>query len=391
MNHKKELRIPERILMGPGPSNVSPGVLNAMASPLLGHLDPVFLEIMNDNMEFLRQIFATQNQLTIPMSGTGSAGMETAFVNVIEPDDTVIVCVAGVFGQRMTDVAARCRANVVIVEAAWGEAVAPEQVEAALKQNGNVKAVAIVHAETSTGVWQPLEEIAKLTHEHGALFIVDAVTSLGGVAVDVDKTNIDVCYSGTQKCISAPPGLAPVTLNARAAKALQARKSKVQSWYLDLSMIQNYWGSERLYHHTAPISMNYALREALRSIINEGIDNCHARHLILGKALHSGLEAMGLKLQVAVNIRLPQLTTVVIPDGIDDAAVRQELLSDFGIEIGSGLGVFKGKVWRVGLMGQTCKINNVIIFLSALETILSRRNAKINPGEALQAAMQAIK
>lgn len=390
MNQYQPLNIPERILMGPGPSDVAPSVLRAMASPLLGHLDPVFMTIMNDIMAQLRDVFATKNKLTMPMSGTGSAGMETAFVNVIEPGDVVIVGVKGVFGQRMVDVAQRCGARVVQVEAPWGEAIRPEQIEAALKREKKVKAVAIVHAETSTGVRQPLAEIGRLAHAYDALYIVDAVTSLGGIPVNVDENGIDVCYSGTQKCISAPPGLAPVTLNERAAAVLASRKTKVQSWYLDLNMIQNYWGNERLYHHTAPITMNYAIHEALRLILDEGLDTCYERHARLGRALQTGLESMGLKLLVDEDIRLPELTTVHIPDGVNDAAVRGQLLEQFGIEIGGGLGAFKGRLWRVGLMGHSCQTRHVVTFLSALETALKDQGYTPEIG-AVEAAMNVIR
>lgn len=390
MNQYQPLNIPERILMGPGPSDVAPSVLRAMASPLLGHLDPVFMTIMNDIMAQLRDVFATKNTLTMPMSGTGSAGMETAFVNVIEPGDVVIVGVKGVFGQRMVDVAQRCGARVVQVEAPWGEAIRPEQIEAALKREKKVKAVAIVHAETSTGVRQPLAEIGRLAHAYDALYIVDAVTSLGGIPVNVDENGIDVCYSGTQKCISAPPGLAPVTLNERAAAVLASRKTKVQSWYLDLNMIQNYWGNERLYHHTAPITMNYAIHEALRLILDEGLDTCYERHARLGRALQTGLESMGLKLLVDEDIRLPELTTVHIPDGVNDAAVRGQLLEQFGIEIGGGLGAFKGRLWRVGLMGHSCQTRHVVTFLSALETALKDQGYTPEIG-AVEAAMNVIR
>ncbi len=389
MNQYKPLTIPERILMGPGPSDVAPSVLRAMASPLLGHLDPVFMTIMNEIMAQLRDVFATENKLTMPMSGTGSAGMETAFVNVIEPGDVVIVGVKGVFGQRMVDVAQRCGARVVQVEAPWGEAIRPEQIEDALKREKKIKAVAIVHAETSTGVRQPLAEIGRLAHAYDALYIVDAVTSLGGIPVDVDDNGIDVCYSGTQKCISAPPGLAPVTLNERAAAVMAGRKTKVQSWYLDLNMIQSYWGNERLYHHTAPITMNYAIHEALRLILDEGLEACYERHDRLGRALQTGLEAMGLKLLVNADIRLPELTTVHIPDGVNDAAVRGQLLEQFGIEIGGGLGAFKGKLWRVGLMGHSCQIRHVVTFLAALETAL--KDQGFTPeNDGVDAAMKII-
>jgi len=381
------LHIPSRVLMGPGPSDVAPAVLQAMSNPLLGHLDPAFLAIMNEIMEQLRLVFVTENQLTMPMSGTGSAGMETAFVNTLEPGDVIVIGVNGVFGQRMVDVAERCGATVVRVDATWGEAIQPEQIEAALQQQAKVKAVAVVQAETSTGVWQPLAEISRLAHDHDALFIVDSVTALGGIPVDVDANQIDVCYSGTQKCISAPPGLAPVTFNQRAVSVFQHRKTKVQSWYLDLNMIQSYWGSERLYHHTAPISMNYALHEALSAILREGLDQCHQRHALLGKALQTGLVAMGVGMQVEEAIRLPQLTAAIIPEGVNDLAVRKQLLEEFGIEIGGGLGVLKGKIWRVGLMGHSCQQKNVLTFLAAMANILKRQGCKIDAGAAIDAAM----
>ncbi len=289
----------------------------------------------------------------------------------------------------MVDVAQRCGARVVQVEAPWGEAIRPEQIEDALKREKKVKAVAIVHAETSTGVRQPLAEIGRLAHAYDALYIVDAVTSLGGIPVDVDDNGIDVCYSGTQKCISAPPGLAPVTLNERAAAVMAGRKTKVQSWYLDLNMIQSYWGNERLYHHTAPITMNYAIHEALRLILDEGLEACYERHDRLGRALQTGLEAMGLKLLVNADIRLPELTTVHIPDGVNDAAVRGQLLEQFGIEIGGGLGAFKGKLWRVGLMGHSCQIRHVVTFLAALETAL--KDQGFTPeNDGVDAAMKII-
>lgn len=385
------LHIPSRILMGPGPSDVAPAVLQAMANPLLGHLDPAFLAIMNEIMEQLRAVFVTENQLTMPMSGTGSAGMETAFVNTLEPGDVIVIGVNGVFGQRMVDVAERCGATVVRVDAPWGEAIKPEQIQTALQQNARVKAVAVVQAETSTGVWQPLAEISKLAHDHDALFIVDSVTALGGIPVNVDDHQIDVCYSGTQKCISAPPGLAPVTFNQRAISVFQNRKTKVQSWYLDLNMIQSYWGSERLYHHTAPISMNYALHEALSAILQEGLDQSHKRHALLGKALQTGLVAMGVGMQVQEDIRLPQLTAAIIPEGVNDMAVRKQLLEEFGIEIGGGLGVLKGKIWRVGLMGHSCQQKNVLTFLSAMAYILKKQGCKIDAGGAIDAAMAVIK
>ncbi|MCG0313799.1 MAG: alanine--glyoxylate aminotransferase family protein [Calditerricola sp.] len=364
-------QVPTRILMGPGPSDVHPRVLKALSTPLVGHLDPAFLALMNEVRDLLRQVFGTKNELTLAMSGTGSAGMETVFVNLIEPGDRVVIGDNGLFGQRMVDVASRCGAEVIPVTAPWGEPIPPEAVEKALKQaDGPVKAVAMVHAETSTGVWQPLADIGRLAHEHGALFIVDAVTSLGGVPVEVDKNGIDACYSGTQKCLSVPPGLAPVTFSPRAQEVIRTRKTKIQSWYLDLSMIQQYWGEERFYHHTAPISMIYALREGLEVLIEEGLENVYRRHLELGRRLQAALEDMGLTLHVAEAYRLPQLTTVRVPEGIDEAAIRRQLLEVYGIEIGGGLGELKGKVWRVGLMGYSCQLKNVVLFTSALRQLL---------------------
>ncbi|NME99605.1 pyridoxal-phosphate-dependent aminotransferase family protein [Aneurinibacillus aneurinilyticus] len=386
----KELNPPSRVLMGPGPSDVHPRVLKAMATPLIGHLDPSFLQIMNETMELMRTVFETKNELTLAMSGTGSSGMETVFVNLLEPGDKIVIGVNGLFGERMVDVAERCGAEVIRIEAPWGEVIQPEQVEEALQGHAGVKAVAVVHAETSTGALQPLAEISQLVHAHEALLIVDAVTSLGGVQIGIDENEVDACYSGTQKCISAPPGLSPVTFSKRAAESMAKRKSKVQSWYLDLSMIQNYWGQERFYHHTAPISMNYALREALRIVVEEGLENTWERHWKLGRALQSGLEGMGLSLHVAENIRLPQLTSVYIPDGVEDVSVRKQLLEQYGIEIGGGLGALKGKVWRVGLMGFSCQPRNVLLFLAALEEVLAQQGADVRREEGRAIAAEAM-
>lgn len=378
----------ERILLGPGPSCLSPRVYRALAAPLVGHLDPQFLEIMEDNKALLREVFQTQNRLTIPISGTGSAGMETCLVNVIEPGDRVLICINGLFGQRMRDVAQRCGAEVAVVESPWGEPIPPEKVEAALRQ-GRFKVVGIVHAETSTGVLQPLEEIASLVRKEGALLLVDAVTSLGGVEVAVDAWGVDLCYSGTQKCLSCPPGLAPVTLSERALAALHGRRSKVQSWYLDLGMIEQYWGQERVYHHTAPVSLNYALREALLLIHEEGLALRWKRHWDNHLALVRGIEAMGLEMAVAPAFRLPTLNAICIPPGIDDAKVRQFLLQEFNVEIGGGLGAFKGKIWRVGLMGHSSRKENVILFLAALEAALKAQGFRCAPGVGVQSALAA--
>ncbi|MDK2824648.1 MAG: alanine-glyoxylate transaminase / serine-glyoxylate transaminase / serine-pyruvate transaminase [Clostridia bacterium] len=382
-----ELKPSERILMGPGPSNVDPRVLRAMSAPILGHLDPEFLEIMNETMELLRFVFQTKNQLTMAMPGTGSAGMETVLANLIEEGDKVIVCVNGVFGGRMLDICQRLKADVTTVEAPWGKIIEPEQVKEALEKT-KAKFVAIVHAETSTGVLQPLEEISTLCKQYDAMILVDCVTSLAGCTVEIDKWGIDAAYSGTQKCLSCPPGLSPVTFSENAQKIINNRKSKVPIWYLDLTMIQNYWGQQRAYHHTAPINMNYALREALRIIYEEGLEQRFARHELNSKALKSGLEAMGIKMWAQEGHRLPMLTSAVIPEGVDDLQVRKYLLSNYGIEIGGGLGEGKGKVWRIGTMGYTCNEKNVLLFLTALESALKEQGYKIETGIGASTAME---
>jgi alanine-glyoxylate transaminase/serine-glyoxylate transaminase/serine-pyruvate transaminase len=381
-----ELNPSARILMGPGPSNVHPRVLRAMGAPLLGHLDPEFLTIMDETQDLLRRLFRTENRMTIPMSGTGSSGMETCFCNLLEPGDAALVCVNGVFGERMSDIVGRLGGKLIRVEAEWGKTVDPQAVEAALKSE-KVKLVAIVHAETSTGVRQPLEEIGRVAREHGALLLVDAVTSLGGCEVNVDEWGIDACYSGTQKCLSCPPGLSPVSFSEAAMDALRSRKSKVSSWYLDLSMIEKYWGDERAYHHTAPISMIYALREALRVIMDEGFEARFERHRVNHLALAAGLKALEIELLVEEPYRLPMLNAAIIPDGADDAGVRKRLLGEFGIELGGGLAPLKGKIWRIGLMGHSSTKQNVILFLTALESALSAEGVKLSPGAAVSAAM----
>ena len=342
---------PIRTLLGPGPSPVHPRVLEALALPVVGHLDPKFLEIMDQSMAMLREVFQTKNRLALPMSGTGSAGMETCFVNLVEPGDAVLIGVNGVFGTRMVDVAQRCGAQVDTVEAEWGRALDAQKFKDALGKK-KYKLAAVVHAETSTGVLQPLDDIAKLVRASGALLLVDAVTSLGGAPVRVDELGIDACYSGTQKCLGCPPGLSPITFSERAVEVVRQRKTKVQSWYLDLSMIEKYWGSERVYHHTAPISMNYALHEALRIVLEEGLEKAWQRH----KQVHETFirEMHKLEIDPAIDeptIRAPMINTVKIPDGADDPKIRQRLYDEFDIEIGAGLGPLKGKIWRVGLMG----------------------------------------
>ncbi|MCG3181950.1 MAG: (S)-ureidoglycine--glyoxylate transaminase [Phycisphaerae bacterium] len=364
------LDLPQRILMGPGPSDVPPRVLAALAAPTVGHLDPAYLRIMDQTRDLLRRVFRTANEMTLAVSGTGSAGMEACVVNLIEPGDEMAVCVNGVFGTRMADVADRCGASVHKVEAEWGRVIEPDAVAAALKAHPRTKVVGIVHAETSTGAHQPLEEISRLVHDAGALLLVDAVTSLGGADVRVDDWRIDACYSGTQKCLSCPPGLAPVTLSPAAVAAIESRKSKVRSWYLDVSMLRQYWGQARVYHHTAPVNMTYALREALRIVLEEGLDPRIARHQANHARLRAGLESLGLRYIPARS--LTTLNCVAAPEGVDEAAVRRRLLEEYGIEIGAGLGPFKGKAWRIGLMGHSSTVRNVDLLLAALRLILKR-------------------
>lgn len=380
-----ELTVPKRILMGPGPSNVHPRVLAALAQPTIGHLDPAFLQIMNEVRELLQFLFQTRNPFTIAVSGTGSAGMETCFVNMLEPGDRALVCVNGVFGERMCDVAERCGAEVTRVEAEWGSVIDPEAVQKALQRRAH-KLVALVHAETSTGVRQSVAEIARLAHEHGALVLLDAVTSLGGIAVELDEWNVDVCYSATQKCLSCPPGLSPVSFSARALDMLHLRRSKVQSWYLDMAMVERYWGQERFYHHTAPVNMIYALREALRLIHEEGLKERFERHWMNHHALEAGLHMLGIEMFAQEGRRLPMLNAVKVPEGIDEARARRRLLEEFGIEIGGGLGALKGKVWRIGLMGYSSTRENVLAVLNALERILADEGMKVQKDAAAQAA-----
>lgn len=386
------LSIPQRVLLGPGPSDVHPRVLQSMSTPLVGHLDPKFVELMDHTQELLRFVFQTQNKMTLPISGTGSAGMEACFANLIEPGDDVIIGVNGVFGTRMVEVATRCGAKPTEMTTDWGRVFTREQVQAALAECPHPKFVALVHAETSTGAWQPLEDMASLIHQAGALFLVDAVTSLGGCPLEVDNWGIDACYSGTQKCLSCPPGLSPVTFSQAALDVIGNRKSKVQSWYLDLSLLGNYWSegqAKRVYHHTAPISMNYALYEALTLVKEEGLSARHARHRRNHEALAAGLKAFGIELAAQEGHRLWMLNSVTIPDGVDDAAVRNALLNDYNIEIGAGLGAFAGKVWRIGLMGESSSQDNVLRLLTALEAVLQKQGREYRLGTAVEAA-QAV-
>jgi alanine-glyoxylate transaminase/serine-glyoxylate transaminase/serine-pyruvate transaminase len=373
-----------RVLMGPGPSDVPTRVLQALSSPCIGHLDPYFLSVMDDTQRLLRFLFQTENELTLPISGTGSAGMETALANVVEQGDDVVVCVKGVFGSRMCEIVKRVGGNLIQVNGEWGRAIDPEAVRKAI-QGRNPKVIAVVHGETSTGVCQPLGDLSKMAKETGALFLVDMVTSLAGMDVGLDKMGIDLAYSGTQKCISCPPGLSPVSFGPAAIKVLENRKHPVVSWYLDMTMLRSYWGEERKYHHTAPVNMTFALREALRLVAEEGLEARFARHRLNHRALVAGVEAMGLSMLVPTEERLPMLNTIRIPEGVDDLKVRRALLNAFTIEIGGGLGTLAGKVWRVGLMGQSSCRRNVFLFLSGLETILRSMGAKVHHG-ALEAA-----
>jgi alanine-glyoxylate transaminase / serine-glyoxylate transaminase / serine-pyruvate transaminase len=383
-----QLKPSPRILLGPGPSDVHPRILTAMATPLVGHLDPEFLQIMNETQALLRLTFRTKNRLTFPVSGTGSAGMETCVLNLIEPGDKMVVCVNGVFGQRMADVAGRAGAAVTAIERPWGEVFELAQIREVLRKT-RPKVFGIVHAETSTGAWQPVAELGKLCHEFDTLLLLDTVTSLGGVPVEVDVWGVDAVYSGTQKCLSCPPGLSPVSFSPRAVEAINQRKTKVQSWYLDMTMVQRYWGEERFYHHTAPISMIYALREALRLVHEEGLEAGWNRHLRNHQALKAGLAALGISYAAAEGHQLPMLNAVRIPNGVDDLTTRKRLLAGFGIEIGGGLGDFKGKVWRIGLMGFSSRPNKVLVFLAALEQCLLAQGAKIAPGAGVAAANRA--
>lgn len=383
----RPLDTPQRILLGPGPSDVPPSVLAALARPTLGHLDPEYLRIMDASSDMLRQVFRTRNPLTLSVSGTGSSGMEACVANLIEPGDEMIVCVHGFFGTRLREIASRHGAEVHSVEVEWGQTIDPQQVADALVAHPRTKVLAIVHAETSTGAHQPLEEISSLVHDAGVLLLVDAVTSLGGLELDVDGWQIDACYSGTQKCLSCPPGLSPITFSPAAVEVLQKRRTKVRSWYLDISLISQYWGSERVYHHTAPINMSFALYEALRLVLAEGLEARIARHRLNHLALRAGLEALGLR--YVAERSLTTLNAVGVPPGVDDARVRRRLLEDYGIEIGAGLGPFKGKAWRIGLMGHGSCRRNVMLALTALETLLADEDLRFDRGAAIAAAHAA--
>jgi len=384
---------PQRTLMGPGPSDVNPRILEAMSRPTIGHLDPLFVQMMDEMKGLLQYAFQTKNELTIPVSAPGSAGMETCFVNLVEAGDTVIICQNGVFGGRMKENVERCGATAIMVEDEWGKACDPAKLEAALQAHPEATTVAFVHAETSTGATTDVKAMCDLAHAHGCLTIVDAVTSLGGTELRVDDWGIDAIYSGTQKCLSCTPGLSPVSFSQASVERIQNRKTKVQSWFLDLNLVMGYWGkgAKRAYHHTAPINALYALHESLVLLEDEGLENAWARHRKHHNALKAGLEALGLTFIVPEADRLPQLNSVTIPEGVDDAQVRGMLLNDYNLEIGAGLGVMAGKVWRIGLMGYACRKDNVLKCVSALDEVLNRVGAPVTQGKAVAAALETYK
>ena len=384
--HFNELNPPERLLLGPGPSNVNPRVLKALSSPLVGYMDPFYLKVMDETKELLKYVFKTKNEFTFPVPGTGMAGMEASLCNVVEFGDEVIVCVNGFFGERINELVLRIGGKPIRIEAGWGKIITKESVEEALRKS-NAKAIAIVHGETSTGIQQPIKELSKLAKTYDSLIIVDAVTSLTGCELNIDAWGIDVCYSGTQKCLNCPPGLAPITLSDRAINIIQNRKTKIQSFYLDLQLISKYWSDARVYHHTGPISMTYALREALRIIHEEGIENRLARHTRNSQAFIKGIEAMGLEMHAQEGYRLPSLNTVVIPKNVTDVNIRRMLFECFNIEIGGGLGLLKGKIWRVGLMGRNSTEKNVILLLEALERTLRKEGYQNKSSSGVGAAI----
>lgn len=390
MTQAKPFYPPQRTLMGPGPSDVNPRILQAMARPTIGHLDPAFIGMMDEMKSLLQYAFQTDNALTFPVSAPGSAGMETCFTNLLERGDTAIVCQNGVFGGRMKENVERCGATAIMVEDEWGKPVSLDKLADALEAHPEAKIVAFVHAETSTGVQSDAESISKLARKHDCLTIMDTVTSLGGTPIKMDEWGIDAIYSGSQKCLSCTPGLSPVSFSERAADVIRNRKTKVQSWFLDLNLVMGYWGegSKRAYHHTAPINALYGLHEALVILQEEGLENAWARHRLHHNALKAGIEAMGLSFLVEEPYRLPQLNSVTIPAAIDDAAVRSHLLKDYQLEIGAGLGVMAGKVWRIGLMGHSANKKNVLLCLGALDAVLSEMAADINRGVAVEAANQ---
>jgi alanine-glyoxylate transaminase/serine-glyoxylate transaminase/serine-pyruvate transaminase len=378
---------PQRTLMGPGPTEIHPRVLTTMSQPAIGYLDPIFVEMMEELKSLLRYVYQTKNPLTFPISGPGSVGMEYCFVNMVAPGDKVIVCINGVFGGRMLENVIRCGGVPVVVEDKWGEPVDPHKVDEALKKNKDAKIVAFVHAETSTGCQSDAREIARVAHKHGALVIMDAVTSLGGTPVRVDEWGIDAVYSASQKCLSCTPGLSPVSFSERVVEHVKSRKDKIHSWFMDMNLLLGYWGATtRTYHHTAPTNSLFALHEALLLIREEGLENSWARHHRHHVALKAGLEAMGLKYLVREEHQLPQMNAVLCPEGVNEAEVRKTLLNEFGIEIGAGLGPLAGKIWRFGLMGYSCRPDNVMLCLSALGSVLEDLGYPVHVGDAEAAA-----
>ena len=384
-----ELIVSPRVLLGPGPSEANARVLKAMTTPMLGYLDTEFVQIMDDTVGLLRRVFGTENRLTLPVSGTGTAGMEAALTNVIEPGDGVVVGIKGYFGERIADIAARCGGVVTRVEAEWGTHIPTEKIAEAVMKVSTPKLIALVHGETSTGVLQPLEDAAEIARQSGALFLADCVTSLGGQPVDMDARGIDIAYSCTQKCLAGPPGLSPISFSERAVEVIRNRKAPIQSFYLDMTLLENYWhGEKRSYHHTVSMSLIYALREALRVVVEEGLDARYERHERNARALLAGAKAIGLQPAAEEGYRAPMLTTLRIPDGIDDATIRKGLITDYGIEIGAGLGIFAGKAWRIGLMGESANQRNVMLVLNALEKLLIESGHSVETGTAVHAASQ---
>ena len=382
---------PKRTLMGPGPSDVNPRVTGAMGAPTIGHLDPAFVGLMDEIKELLQYAFQTKNQLTIPISAPGSAGMESCFVNLLEPGDKAVVCQNGVFGGRMRENVERCGAEAIMVEDEWGKPVDPNKVEKALQAHPDAKLLAFVHAETSTGARSDAQTLSALAHKYDCLSLVDSVTGLAGVELDVDGWEIDAIYSGTQKCLSCPPGISPVSFGERAVEVIKNRTTKVQSWFLDMNLVMGYWDGKggRTYHHTAPVNSMYGLHESLVILKEIGLENSWAKHAFHHEALAAGIEAMGLGFVVDKEYRLPQLNSVTIPEGVEEAKVRAALLNNYNLEIGAGLGALAGKVWRIGLMGESCCRTNVLLCLGALDAVLTDMGAPINSGKAVSAA-QAV-
>lgn len=390
-SYREEFEAPNRLLLGAGPCTVHPRVLRAMTQPVVGHLDPVFFRVMDEVCAMLRQVFRTENRVTMPISATGTGAMETACVNVLEPGDTAIVCRNGYFGARLADIAQRCGANTVTVDSPWGRPADLNALEDALKANPGARMVGLVHAETSTGALTPLPDAVALAHRYGALAVVDAVTSLGSHEVRMDDWDIDVCYSASQKCLGAPPGLAPVSFGARAMAAIDSRSSPVASFYFNLQGVAEYWNqTQRVYHHTSPITMTYAMRESLRMLMEEGIAERHARHARVAAGLRAGLKAMGLELAADPQYQLNPITVVNVPHGVDEAMARQRLLNEWNIEISGGLGEFRGQVWRIGLMGEGARERNVMAVLSALEVTLADAGCEVAYGASVAAAQRSF-